>query len=463
MANADKRFMILGTDGKLYELGNYKYKKGEEDFRIMVEKEALGKDNPGGEPEHLVHCKHFGIDWEPMSDSGHIHYGPLGSFMFDQIAQYSKDVPKSLGIPIYGMKGTPLFKLSEKAIGEHAKLYGDRLYEFELEKRKFVLRYAACFQQFAIMRNWMISYKNLPFGGFEVADSWRHEQSGELLLPFRARRFHMPDCHIACKDVEQAKEWTLNVHDKIYGEIEKVGRDYVSLYNFTSEEFFEKNKDFIMKMVAREKKPVLLCFYPPGKNYYWVLNVEYMIIDKMKRPREIGTVQIDVGNADRFGIKYTDSDNTRKPVVLLHTAMIGSIERYLYLMFDSAMRMKNPMMPMWLSPTQVRLCPVNDTLIDYCKSVAEGLAGVRVDIDDRNEKIGKKIRDAEHDWVPLIIVVGEKEKESGLLPVRFRENSEVKSMEAEAVIKYVDEKSMGFPYEELSVPMLISKRPIFYG
>jgi len=462
--DAKKEFKILGTDGKVYDLEKYKYKKGEEDFKIMVEKEALGKENPGGgEPEYMKHCKRFGIDWEDMSDAGHMHYGPAGAFIFDMIAKYSKIVPESLGIPIYEMKGTPLFKLSEPAIAEHAKLFGDRLYQFELEDREFVLRYAACFQQFSIMKNWIISYKNLPYGAFEVADSWRLEQTGELLLCFRTRRFYMPDCHVLCKDLEQAKEWTLKVHDRIYAENEKLGRDYASLYNMTSKEFFEKNKEFLMKMVEREHKSVLLCFYPPGKNYYWLLNVEYMIIDRMKRPREIGTVQIDVGNAERFNIKFTDADNTQKHPVILHTAMIGSIERYLYNLFDTALTQKNPALPLWLSPAQVRLCPVNDSMISYCEETAKKLHGIRVDIDDRNEKIQKKIRDAEQDWVPLIIVIGEKEKESGLLAVRYRESGAVENKKPEDVIKYVRDRTAGYPFEKLPFPILLTKRPIFHG
>ncbi|MEM5804410.1 MAG: threonine--tRNA ligase [Candidatus Aenigmatarchaeota archaeon] len=464
MAEAKKEFKILGTDGKVYDLDEYRYKKGEEDFRVMVEKEALGKENPGGgEPEYIKHCRRFGIDWEDMSDSGHMHYGPAGAFIFDLIAAYSKAVVEKLGIPVYEVKGTPLFRLGEKAIAEHAKLFGDRLYQFELEDREFVLRYAACFQQFSIMKNWIISYRNLPYGAFEVADSWRLEQSGELLLCFRTRRFYMPDCHVFCRDIEQAKEWTLKVHDRIYCENEKLGRNYVSLYNMTSKEFFEKERAFLMKMVEREKKPVLLCFYPPGKKYYWLLNVEYMIIDRMKRPREIGTVQIDVGNAERFGIMYTDADNSRKYPVILHTAMIGSIERYLFNLFDTALLRKNPMLPMWLSPAQVRLCPVNDSMISYCEEIAGKMHGVRVDIDDRNEKVQKKVRDAEQDWVPLIVVVGEKEKESGLLAVRFRESGAVESMRPEDVVKYVKEKTAGYPFRELPFPVLLTKRPIFHG
>lgn len=461
-----KEFIILTEDGRLVDPENYKFRKGEEDFKILVEKEALGKEQPGGEePEYIRHMKKFGIDWEQMSDIGHMRFNPVGNLLFELVADYSKQLAESLGVPVYSMRGTNMFNIAEKPVREHAELFGDRLYEVQVDNKKFVMRYAACHQQFAIMKDWIISYKNLPFGAFEVADSYRFEQSGELLLCFRTRKMHMPDFHIVCKDIEDAEDWFFELHKKIYGEMKKLGRDYISLYNLTSKEFFEKNKNWFLKLVEFEKKPVLLCFYPKGINYYWVLNIEYHIIDKMKRPREIGTVQIDFGNAERFGIRYTDKDNTQKFPIILHTAIIGTIERYLYTIFDTALQDKNPLLPLWLSPVQVRLCPINDSLIKYCEKIADELEKeqIRVDIDDRVESVQKKVRDGEVDWVPLIVVIGEKEKKSGKLAVRFRETGKVETLEAKEVIKFVKEKTDGYPFKPLPLPRLLSKRPVFVG
>ena len=224
--------------------------------------------------------------------------------IFDLISEYSWSVVNSVGFPILQVKGTNMFDLSVPAVKEHADLYGSRLYRLELENKSFVMRYAACHQQFAAVRNWSISYRHLPFGTFEVADSYRLEQSGELLLSFRLRKLHMPDCHVYCKNLEEAKTATLKIHDKIYEEIGKLGRDYVSVYNIT-QSFLEGHKDYVMQLVKREGKPALLNFVPEGV-YYWVLNIEYHIIDELERPREIATVQIDMGNAKRFDISYVD-------------------------------------------------------------------------------------------------------------------------------------------------------------
>jgi threonyl-tRNA synthetase len=458
-----KEYLILTEDGKTYAPKDYKFKKGEEEFRILVEKEALGVESKAeGEPEYIKHCKKFGINWEPMSDVGHMRYGPEGALIYELISDYSAQVANSLGIPVYSVKGTNMFNLDSQPVREHAELFGDRLYSIELDNKSFVMRYAACHQQFAIIKDWQISYKHVPFCGFEVADSYRLEQSGELLLCFRVRRLNMPDLHVFCKDVEESKQWFLKVHEKIYDEIKKLKRDYVSLYNLTSREFFKNNIEWFKKLVKLEGKPVLLCFYPPGINYYWALNIEYHIIDKMNRPREISTVQIDVGNSKRFGIKYTDENGKNQYPVILHSAMIGSIERYLYTLFDTALRMNNPALPTWLSPTQVRLCPISDKHVKYAEQVAKELEKecIRVDIDDRRDTMQKKIRDAELAWVPIVCVVGDKEMKNKTLTARFRDEK-IKEMNMKELAKIIKNETTDKPFRALPIPKLLSKRPVF--
>ncbi|HFC49582.1 MAG TPA: hypothetical protein ENJ59_02490, partial [Thermofilum sp.] len=253
------------------------------------------------------------------------------------------------------------------------------------------------------------------------------------------------------------------IHEKIYEEIGKLGRDYVSIYNITRS-FLEENKDYVLELVKREGKPVLLHFVPEGK-YYWVINIEYNIIDQLGRPREIGTFQIDVGNAKRFGITFTDENGEKKYPVIIHTAIIGSVERYIYAVLDTAVAMesegKPPMLPVWLSPIQVRLIPVGEEHVEKCLEIAEVLSkkGFRVDIDDRKESISKRIRDAETRWIPYIAVMGNKEIKEGKLSVRIREKGQVEKLSIEELIKLLKERTAGFPRRELTLPMLVSSRP----
>ncbi|MDR3283118.1 MAG: hypothetical protein LBS92_05885, partial [Candidatus Methanoplasma sp.] len=188
-------YFVLSPDGKETEIGDYS--GGSDCMKFMIDKEALGKEAPAaGEPEYLRLCKKFGIQWESMSDAGHMCLAPHGAMMFDLISDYATQIVNSSGIDVYNVKGTNMFSLDEPAVREHAELFGDRLYTVSTGKKSFVLRYAACHQQFAMIRNWNVSYKQMPFGAFEVADSYRLEQSGECMLCFRSRRLNMPDFHV---------------------------------------------------------------------------------------------------------------------------------------------------------------------------------------------------------------------------------------------------------------------------
>ncbi len=461
---AKKEYLILTPEGRTYAPEEYIYGDGEANFRLLVQKEALGIESKAkGEPAYIRHMKKFGIDWETMSDLGHMHYCPEGTTIYESIAAYAQSIADSLPLPVYHVRGSNMFNLDLPPVKEHAELFGDRLYQVAIDDRSFIMRYAACHQQFAIIRQWQTSYRSMPFGSFEVADSYRLEQSGELLLSFRVRRMNMPDLHVFCRDLEETKEWFFKLHERIYSEIRGLGRDYYSLYNLTSREFFEENKEWLQRLAQFEGKPVLLCFYPKGLNYYWVLNLEYHIIDTMDRPREIGTVQIDVGNAKRFGIKYIDREGKENYPLILHSAIIGTIERYLYALFDAALRMKHPSLPTWVSPTQVRLVPVSAGHLEYAKSVASALSqsAIRVDIDDRETTVSNKIREAETMWIPFIAVVGDREVQDASVSVRIRSDAKQMSMFVSQLVTLVRKETEGRPQLPSHLPLYLSIRPKF--
>jgi len=224
-------YLILTLDGRAVLAEDYKFGKGEEDFKALVEKEALKKEAVGGEPRFISVLKKFGFEWESSSDSGHMRYGPKAALMVDLAGDYAWQSVTEMGIPSFSIKGTNLFNLNIPAIKEHADLFGERLYTVRVGNEEYVLKYAACFQQFSMIKDWAISYKQIPVGMFEIADSYRLEQSGECLLGFRLRRFYMPDYHIFCRDLEHAKQVSIGVHKKIYEKIRELGNDYVSVYN----------------------------------------------------------------------------------------------------------------------------------------------------------------------------------------------------------------------------------------
>jgi threonyl-tRNA synthetase len=273
----------------------------------------------------------------------------------------------------------------------------------------------------------------------------------------------MPDCHVYCKNMEEAKTATLKLHDKIYEEIGKLGRDYVSVYNIT-QSFLDANKDYVMQLIRRERKPALLNFVPEGI-YYWVLNIEYHIIDELERPREIATFQIDIGNAKRFGISYINQNGEKESPPIIHTAVIGSIERYLFTILDQCVKTEKsgakPSLPIWLSPTQVRLIPVKPEFIDFATGIITELAdhSIRADIDDREESVDKRVRGAEKSWIPYVIIVGKKEATSDQLAVRRRTDGKQFTCTRAELERELDASTQGYPRMSLKLPPLLSQRP----
>jgi threonyl-tRNA synthetase len=463
---AESTYFVLTSDGD--EISVNEYKSSSPCMKYMIDKEALGKDAPPvKEPDYLRLCKKFGIQWESMSDAGHMSLGPHGAMMFDLISDYATDIVNNTGIGVYSVKGTNMFSLDEPAVKEHADLFGDRLYTVDTGKKKFILRYAACHQQFAMIRNWNISYRNLPFGAYEVADAYRMEQSGETMLCFRTRRLNMPDFHVVCKDVPQAKENFEMLDGKIFDEIENIGREYDMLVNFSSRQAYEENKDLILDLCRKHGRDALIHIYPEGINYYWTVNIEYHMLDQMNRPREIGTVQIDIGNAERFGIQYSDENGERQYPVILHCAVVGSIERWMYTLLDTAVALEKSgvpgYLPTWISPEQVRLMAKNDDCIGVTMEMADRIrkAGIRVSVDDTGATVGKKVRLSKQDWCSYAAVIGEKEIESDSLKVYVRSENKDVDMTVEELIDRIKKETEGMPVRPMYMPSNLSVRCMF--
>jgi threonyl-tRNA synthetase len=194
--------------------------------------------------------------------------------------------------------------------------------------------------------------------------------------------------------------------------------------------------------------------------HYWAVKHEFQGIDSVEGAVQLSTVQLDVEDAERYGIVYTDADGKKKGCIICHSS-IGSIERWIYVLLEEALKHEKPALPFWLSPTQVRLIPVGTEFLKDCEKLADHL-NARVDIDDMDDKVGKKIRNAEMEWINMIVVVGQKERDSGQFPVRLR-TGEVTVMNLEELKAAIDKLSAGYPKGRLPLPRLVSMRPAFRG
>jgi threonyl-tRNA synthetase len=218
-----------------------------------------------------------------------------------------------------------------------------------------------------------------------------------------------------------------------------------------------------MYEIARKfNKPILLEILPE-RHHYWVCKIDLANIDALGRPIENPTVQIDVESGKRFDITYLGEDGKQHNPTILHTSPTGSIERVLCAMLEKTaieINERAPMLPTWLSPIQARIITVGEAHEEFAEELYQKInaSNIRVDVDDRDESVGKKIRNASQEWIPYIFVVGDKEAESGKFQVTVRETGEKVDMTVDELIAEINEKCEGKPFRKLPLPKNISRR-----
>ncbi|MBI2138332.1 threonine--tRNA ligase, partial [Candidatus Woesearchaeota archaeon] len=367
---------------------------------------------------------------------------------------------------------TPImYDMAHPTLSKYLQRFPARQYKIESDKRNFFLRFAACFGQFLIAHDATLSYKDLPLKLYELTRySFRREQRGELTGLRRLRAFTMPDCHALVTGLDQAiSEFKLR-NTLCFDVLENVGiqKSDVELAVRVTKEFYEKNRDIVLGLVKAIGKPALVEMWDE-RTFYFILKYELNFVDGLDKASALSTDQIDVENGERYDIKFTDKDGQRKHPLILHCSPSGAIERNIYALLEkAAMQQKQgkaPSFPLWLSPTQVRIIPVTSEFSQFAEQFLEKInsEAIRADIDDRELHVGKKIREAEMEWCPYILVIGEKEKNAQKLPIRVRGKKELVEMPFSALIAEIKEKTKGMPFRPLSLPKQLSRRPVFVG
>jgi threonyl-tRNA synthetase len=429
-----------------------------------------------GVPPHVALMQRLEIaDYEPASDQGNLRWYPKGRL----IKSLLEELVTRRVIEYGAMEvETPImYDFQHPSLHDYLNRFPARQYVIKSDDKEFFLRFSACFGQFLMAHDAQMSYKQLPIRLYELTRySFRREKSGELTGLRRLRSFTMPDCHAMCADLDQAKEEFVKRFKLSMKILESLGfnkDDYELAIRFTKE-FFEKNKDFIVALLNQFGKPALVEMWDE-RFFYFVLKWEFNFVDSSDKASALSTDQIDIENAHRYNITYVDEKGEKLYPMILHNSPSGAIERDVYAMLEKAYMQqregKIPTLPLWLSPTQVRIIPVTESFLDYAWKMVEELEGqkIRVDIDDRTMTMGKKVRDAEKEWIPYILVIGEKEKETGLLSVRVRSTGEVgkdeklKQMKFNDLVEEIRTATLDMPFKPLSLPKSLSKRPKFFG
>ena len=316
------------------------------------------------------------------------------------------------------------------------------------------------------------SYRQMPLKLYELTRySFRREKSGEVCGLRRQRAFTMPDCHAFCTDLEQAKREFKTRFNLCISVLDRIGfskDDFEIALRFTKD-FYDENKEFIAELAKIYGKPLLAEVWKE-RFFYFMLKWDANFVDNQDKAAALSTDQIDVENAKRYDITYVDEKGEKQYPLILHCSPSGGIERCVYALLEKAYKEqqkgKLPMLPLWLSPTQVRLIPIAESFTEKVEEIAKKIASkcIRVDIDDRSSTLQKRIREAEREWVPYVIVVGQRELESGVLAVRDREaHGKVQNMKLDELIAKIAGKLEGKPFKPLPLPLNLSKRPQFYG
>jgi len=460
---AASEFLIMEPGGKTTPVKEFNFKKFKE-LELYMQYETA-KDRTAQEPPpHIELMKQLElVDYEPGSDAGNFRWPPRGLTLKKAIEERVTAEMVEYGAHVLQ---TPLiYDYQHPSLKSYLQRFPARQYVIRSGDKDYFARFSACFGQFLLISQAQVSYKQLPLKLFEIAPSYRREQSGELAGMRRPRAFTMPDIHEIVADEEAAKEAVLRqieFVEKLHAELEV---SYEVSFRLLRS-FYEDNKEFLAKVVDRIGKPVLIELF--NERYaYFIFKGEWNVVDDQNKAGCLGTIQIDVENSVRFNIKYIDEDGKEKYPLILHTSPSGSIERILYGVLEHAYKQKKagkvPHLPLWMTPVQVRLAPVDDSFVDYCMQLSKTLdkAGIRYEIDDRSQTVGKKVRSAEKLWIPYICVIGAKEKESGVLNIRRREMKDQVEMTIDALVKEIENRTSFAPKQRLLLPNLISKQPIF--
>lgn len=322
----------------------------------------------------------------------------------------------------------------------HWEHYKENMYTTKIDDIDYGIKPMSCPGGIIVYKSKLHSYKELPIRAAELGLVHRHEKSGQLNGLFRVRCFTQDDAHIYCLEsqIEDEVKDVIRLVDEIYS---KFGFDFTIELSTRPEN--SMGSDELWKVAEKALENVLNDL---GKKY--VLNsgdgafygpkIDFHIRDCLGRDWQCGTIQLDFQMPERFDMTYIGEDGEKHRPVMLHRAIFGSIERFIGIItehFAGAF-------PLWLAPVQVKIMPISDNQLEYAKNVLQKLQdeGIRVELDDRQEKIGYKIREAQLQKIPYMLILGEKEVESGMVGVRSRKEGDIGAMEIEAFMTKVKEE-----------------------
>jgi len=348
---------------------------------------------------------------------------PNGAILIEELEKLAKKTEQRAG---YKRVKTPhLAKENMYLTSGHLPYYAESMFPpMVMDGEKYYLKAMNCPHHHKIFGSLNSSYRDLPIRLAEYGTCYRYEQSGELFGLMRVRSLNMNDAHIYCTEEQFAAEFRA-VNDmylkyfKIFGiekyvmrfsthSAEKLGKKYVD-----QPELWLKTEDMVRRVLIESNIPYVEV---PDEGAFYGPKIDVQVWSAIGREFTLATNQVDFAVPARFGLTYRDSDNTMKTPICIHRAPLGTHERFIGFLIEHYAGN----FPLWLSPKQVIVLPISDKYNDYAKEVCASLlhADIRAHVDERSEKIGRKIRDAETQKIPIMLIIGEKESTENKVSVR---------------------------------------------
>ena len=370
--------------------------------------------------------------------AGMIVWHPNGAMLRHIIEQFEVAEHIKRGYEL--VKGPEILKTELWEKSGHFDNYRENMYFTMIDKQSYGIKPMNCLAHMLIYRSKIRSYRDLPKRYFELGTVHRHERSGVLHGLFRVREFTQDDAHIICTP-EQLNDEIKSVLDFV--------NDIMKIFNFdydleistrpqksigTDEDWELATKALIKAMEDNDLKYDI----NEGDGAFYGPKIDYFIKDAIGREWQGCTIQLDFNMPERFDLVYFGSDGQKHRPIMIHRAIIGSLERFLGVLTEHTAGDY----PLWLSPVQVVVMNITDEQQEYAQSIAEELKsfGIRVQVDDRNEKVGFKIREAELQKIPYILVVGNREKEAGQVSVRVRKEGDIGTKMLSEFVMMIKEK-----------------------
>ena len=324
----------------------------------------------------------------------------------------------------------------------HLDFYGENMYSpMDIDDVAYQLKPMNCPFHIGIYNSQKRSYREFPIRWCELGTVYRYERAGALHGLLRVRGFTQDDAHIFCMP-EQLEDEIFNILDLNLEILKTFGFDQYEIYLSTrpeksvgTDENWDQSTEALK--LALEKKG-LEYKLDPGEGVFYGPKIDIKIKDQLGRSWQCSTIQVDFNLPERFNIKYVGADNSEHQPIMIHRALMGSLERFIGILIEHYAGV----FPLWFAPVQARIMNITDTQADYCEEVYAKLrkAGLRIEKDLRNEKLNYKIREAQMAKIPYMLIIGDKEKENNTVTVRLRDGKNIADMQIdEFATKIIDE------------------------